>query len=72
MGNNPEGLVFAVIMCFVLVILGLYLFPGLHAEILAVDTSEWNNIAAVVHAFIPIGFIAMVVVAVVWKWRGQS
>ena len=72
MGNNPAEWLLAVIVIFALFIVGSFIFPGLHAEILAVDTSSWNNIAAVMHAFLPYGFILAVVVGIMWRWFGRT
>jgi hypothetical protein len=72
MGNNPAGWVLAVIVIFVLFIVGAFLFPGLHTEILGIDTSSWNNIAAVIHAFIPYGFILAVAVGIMWRLSGRG
>ena len=71
--GNPAGAVKAVIIIFIIFVFGFFLFPGVHTEILTVDTTGWNKLAAGVVAILPYAFIGGVFIGIIWLWqkRGQ-
>ena len=67
--SNPSKGVLVVIGGFIALVLGFVLFPGLHTEILTVDTTDFNKIAAGVVALFPYVFIGGIFLGILWLWR---
>lgn len=67
--SNPSKGILVVICGFAAIVLGFFLFPELHTEILAVDTTGWNDIVAGIVAIFPYAFICGIFLGILWLWR---
>lgn len=71
--DNPVGWIEAIIIGFVILILGFYLFPGVNTQIASTNTTGWNAIAAATHSLTPFFWIGGVFLAmmVIWWRKGK-
>lgn len=76
--GNPTDWIKAFVICFILLVLGFYLFPGVHTEMImtsSANTTEnitgWNKIAIAEHSLYPYAFIGGIffVIFLVWQSR---
>ena len=70
--NNPADFIKVAIIIGIVVVLGFFLFPDMHTQIKALDTSEFNLIAAGVVALLPYAFIAAMFIGFAWLWHGRG
>ena len=67
--RNPADVIGIVVILFIVGVVGFFLFPGLHTEIKAVDTTGWNVLAAGVVALLPYAFLGGMAVGALWLWH---
>jgi hypothetical protein len=60
------------ILCFVALVLGLFLFPGVHQAIIGIDTSQGGYIENGLHTLTPYAFIGAIVIGLISMIKGRS
>ena len=60
------------ILAFVALVLGLFLFPGLHQVIIGIDTSQGGYIENGLHTLTPYAFIGAIVIGLISMIKGRS
>ena len=73
MGDIPGGIK-AVILIFIVMVVGFFLFPTVNAEIQRVKAEfvGLGDLATGVYTLLPYGFIGGIFVAVIYIWYNKS
>ena len=64
--------ILAFILCFVTLVLGLFLFPGLHQVIIGIDTSQGGYIENGIHTLTPYAFLGAIIIGIITMIKGRS